>query len=217
MGVLSISPGSSPRLLSSSRFGLKDVSGLLRGCGTDSTCRRGGRDDNNSTENDGSDDRERQSGADRRISRRKIEAERFLVRRYKQQQDESKHRAAVPQNLPHHHLAQYSLLCDTRHFHWWNERGWRSQKKLETKAKVCARRGGREKDARVQGEDPLRGGAGWTWGGCQNQGEHEARDDEEQEQPDRVDEEDTYDQRGEGEEGEGRGGTAEESQQEAWQ
>ena len=48
-------------------------------------------------------------------------------------------------------------------------------------------------------------------------GEHEAGDDEEQEQLDRVHEEDTGDQRGEGEEdGEGgRWGIAEESKQEA--
>ena len=48
-------------------------------------------------------------------------------------------------------------------------------------------------------------------------GEHEAGDDEEQEQLDRVHEEDTGDQRGEGEEdGEGRRrGIAEESKQEA--
>ena len=99
--VLSISPGSSPRLLSSSTslaapsprlqsstsFGLKDVSGLLRGWGTDTRCRRGGRDDNNSTENDGSDDRQRRSGTDGRISQRKIAAARFLGGRQKQQQD----------------------------------------------------------------------------------------------------------------------------------
>ena len=98
-------------------------------------------------------------------------------------------------------------------------------------AKVCARRGGRAKDARVQGEDSLRG-ASWKRRSCQDQGlrsffrkqiptwisgEHEAGDDEEQEQLDRVNEEDTGDQRGEGEEdGEGRrSGIAEESKQEA--